>query len=146
MCYSKWIFLISLNIYLASDLSKFQNYFFLIILKDRSIPNTYELVVSNCWGMTRGRKYLIRMCHIIMSAFLSYWKCLWNVEIVFLTASPNILPLPHHGGLQEIPEARSERLLYHTFWLNSTLVVTRLTIVVRPAALAEIITLHYPVL
>nr|GEY57767.1 hypothetical protein [Tanacetum cinerariifolium] len=32
-----------------------------------------------------------------------------------LTASPNILPLPHHGGLQEIPEARSERLLYHTF-------------------------------
>ncbi|KAH0676768.1 hypothetical protein KY285_024569 [Solanum tuberosum] len=31
-----------------------------------------------------------------------------------LTASPNILPFPHHGGLQEIPEARSERLLYHT--------------------------------
>ena len=59
-----------------------------------------------------------------------------------LTASPNILPLPHHGGLQGIPEARSERLLYHTFWLNSTLVVTGLTIVVRPAALAEIITLH----
>lgn len=90
MCYSKWIFLISFNIYLASDLSKFQNYFFLIILKDRSIPNTYELVVSNCWGMTRGRKYLIRMCHIIMSAFLSYWKCLWNVEIVFRAACIDI--------------------------------------------------------
>lgn len=62
-----------------------------------------------------------------------------------LTASL-ISSLYHIMGLQEIPEARSERPLYHTFWLNSTLVVTRLTIVVRPAALAEIITLHSPVL